>query len=161
MSQRGEVDDAAIVGEAVLRDYPLRLWARQQEHADEVLREFRLLLDGAESGTAASPPRQLVEMAELFSTRFGALIDELTSVRQGRLDAGADRMDWRVPLPASTPELVRQVDAVWELVDEYCRSGDLLALARPAAVVALQTWATAEILTQFEGGAPRPWPGPH
>lgn len=161
MSQRGEVDDAAIVGEAVLRDYPLRLWARQQEHADEVLREFRLLLDGAESGTAASPPRQLVEMAELFSTRFGALIDELTSVRQARLDAGADRMDWRVPLPASTPELVRQVDAVWELVDEYCRSGDLLALARPAAVVALQTWATAEILTQFEGGAPRPWPGPH
>lgn len=97
----------------------------------------------------------------MFSTRFGPLIDELTSVRQARLDAGADRMDWRVPLPASTPQLVRKLDAVWEIVDDYCRAGDLLALARPAAVVALQTWTTAEILTQFEGGAPTPWPGPH
>lgn len=161
MSQRSDLDDVAIVGEAVLRDYPLRLWARQQEHADEVLREFRLLLDGADSGTASFPPRQLVDLAEMFSTRFGPLIDELISVRQARLDAGADRMDWRVPLPNSTPELVRQIDAVWKVVDQYCRSGDLLALARPAAVVALQTWATAEILTQFEGGEPTPWPGPH
>jgi len=131
VSRRSEADGTAIVGEAVLRDYPLRLWAPQQEHVDEVLREFRLLLDGAESG-ASSAPRQLVDLAQMFSDRFGPLIDELTAVRQVRLDAGADRMDWRVPLPASTPSLVRQIDAVWELVDEYCRGADLLALARPA-----------------------------
>lgn len=155
-----EPDPNAIVAEAVLVDYPLRLWARQQEHTDELVREFRLLLAGQTTGTTDSAPAQLVSLAEMFSERFGKLVDEITSARQVRLDAGADRMDWRVPLPASTPTLMRQVDQVWAVVDEYCRSGNLLALARPPEVVALQTWATREIVAQFHGAEPTPWTGP-
>ena len=148
-----------LVGEAVLRDYPLRLWARQQQHTDEVLREFTLLVEGQELGEASAPV-QLVQLAQMFTERFGTLLDELNAARQARLDAGDDRMDWRVPLPRTTPELMRQVQAVWSAVDAYCASGQLLVLARPADVVALQDWATEELVRQCGGAEPRPWTGP-
>lgn len=154
-------DPTAIVGEAVLIDYPLRLWALQQEHTDELVREFTLLVTGEQSGaTESSAPTKLVQLAEMFSTRFGKLIDAATSARQVEWDAGKDRMDWRVPLPAATPTLMRQVDAVLAEVDAYCEAGNLLALARPPEVVALQAWATAQLVAQFEGAEPTPWPGP-
>ena len=148
-----------IIGEAVLRDYPLRLWARQQQHTDEVLREFTLLIGGQEIG-ADSAPVQLVELAQMFTDSFGQLIDELNATRQARYDAGDDRMDWRVPLPRTTPQLMRQVQAVWAAVDAYCSSGQLLTLARPPEVIAMQAWATEELVRQCDGAEPRPWPGP-
>jgi hypothetical protein len=88
------------------------------------------------------------------------MIDELTAARQAQYDAGADRMDWRVPLPRSTPTLMRQVQAVWTAVDDYCASGQLLTLARPAEVIALQEWSSVELIRQAEGAQPTPWPGP-
>ena len=104
-----------VIGSAVLRDYPLRLWLRQQEHTDAVLREFSLLLGGHESGaTDASPPQQLLALAEMVTTRFGALV---TSNR-----------------------------------------GDLLA--RPPELAAFADWKISELITQYEGGEPTPWPGP-
>ncbi len=153
-------DETDIVGEAVLLDYPLRIWARQQEHSDEVLREFTLLVAGASSGEAHAAPAALVELAQLFNDRFGRLLDEITETRRAALASGADRMEWRVPLPRSTPHLVRRVQGVWVAVDEYCRSGGPLALARPPDVVALHPWSTGELLRQYEGAEPTPWSGP-
>lgn len=152
-------DGNEIVGEAVLRDYPLRLWARQQQHTDELLREFELLVAGTDLGADAAP-YQLVQLAQMFNATFGALIDELTATRQRAYDAGADRIDWRVPLPRRTPELLQQVDAVWAAVDVYCSTGQLLTLARPPEVAALQAWSTAELVAQYGGAEPTPWPGP-
>lgn len=153
-------DPTEIIGEAVLLDYPLRLWARQQEHTDEILREFVLLLSGEDSGTTAAAPAQLVALASMFSTHFGALIDKITVLRQQRYDAGDDRMDLPMPLPRSTPELMQRVEQVWAAVDDYCSSGELLALARPPQVAALMTWAAQELSRQSRGEKATPWPGP-
>lgn len=153
---------ADVISRAVLRDYPLRLWAQQQEHSQEVLREFTLLLIGQEELLAAdAAPRQLVELAEMFSLRFGPLLDQISLARQEALDAGRDRMDSEVALVTGMPELLAQVDTVLRAVDEYCRHGDLLTLARPPEVVALFDWARTELVKQYEGsGEPAPWPGP-
>ena len=148
-----------IVGEALLRDYPLRLWAQQQEHTDEVLREFKLLLGGQAAGTT-SAPAQLVALATLFDTHFGPLVDAITAARQRAYDAGEARMDLRMPLPRSTPELMARFREVWAAVDEYCRSGDLLTLGRPPELVRLMDWAADELSAQARGAAPTPWPGP-
>ena len=159
-AEEQEQDPYEIVGEAVLLDYPLRIWARQQEHTDEVLREFMLLLSGEESGTTASAPAQLVGLATMFSTSFGALIDQLTVRRQERYDAGDDRMDLTMPLPRSTPQLMERVAQVWAVVDDYCSSGELLALARTAEVVALMSWSAEQLTRQARGEQSQPWPGP-
>ncbi len=148
------------MGEAVLLDYPLRIWARQQEHSEEGPARVHA---ARERGFLRGGPRRsarLIALAELFRDRFGRLVDAITATRLAALEAGADRMDWHVPLPRATPELIRQVQAVYVEVDEYCRSGDLLTLARPADVVALQDWSTNEILAQFSSAEPIPWPGP-
>ena len=44
---------------AVLRDYPLLLWADQAQYSDALLREFSLLLIGERSGAlrSAAPGR--------------------------------------------------------------------------------------------------------
>jgi len=150
-----------VIGQAVLRDYPLRLWAQQQEHTQELLREFSLLLIGQKS---ASPeheaPAQLVELAQMFDSRFGPLLDQLTATRQAAYDAGHDRMDSVVPLVAGTAELMDRVREVLAAVDDYCRQATLLALARPPQLVALFEWTDRELRTQLAGGDPTPWPGP-
>jgi len=156
MTQPGEIN-----GQAVLRDYPLRLWAQQQEHTHELLREFTLLLLGKESRqTTTEAPAQLVALNETFNRDHGPLIDRLNTERQAAFNAGADRMDSAVPMLPNVGALLDQVRDVLTAVDEYCRRGDMLALARPPELVALYDWTSREILAQQAGADPSPWPGP-
>lgn len=153
-------DAVNVVGTAVLRDYPLRLWLRQQEHTDGLLREFQLLLGGKDVGSSTSAPAQLLQLAEMFTTRFGALINTINEERHAAVDAGRDRMDSHVPLPEGTPQLLEQVAHVMRLVDDYCRAGNLLTLARPPELIAFSEWSLGELTAQYEGAEPTPWPGP-
>ena len=148
-----------VVGEAVLRDYPLRLWARQQEHSADLLREFALLLIGEQTSDLHAPA-QLVELAHMFSLRFGPLLDDLNATRQAALDAGQDRMDSVVPLIGGLEELLAPVRKVLDDVDDFCRRGQLLALERTPEQVALYAWTERELLAQLAGAEPTPWPGP-
>lgn len=146
---------------AVLRDYPLRLWARQDEYSQGVLREFELLVSGEASGILkAEPPGQLLALAEMFTSNFGPLLDAINEERREALDRGLDRIDSHVPLVQGTPELLEQVRVVLERVDDYCRTGSLLTLPREPWMVQLLDWSTAELVKQYNDGAPEPWPGP-
>ena len=146
---------------AVLRDYPLRLWVEQQEYTDGLLREFNLLLIGERSGELHSAaPGQLVQLADMFTSRFGALIDAIAQERQAAVDRGLDRMDSRVPLVEGTKQLMEQVRVVLDSVDAFCRSGDLLLLPRPEVLVRLADWSRLEVAGQYDGAEPTPWPGP-
>ena len=150
-----------FVGTAVLKDYPLRLWAASRQHTDELLREFTLLLEGERTGqTDLGVPKSLVDLATLFTSRFGPLLDELAAKREAALREGADRMDSVVPIPAGSVELLDQVARVLNAVDEYCRNGDLLALERSEESRRLLQWSSDEILAQLDGAEPTPWPGP-
>ena len=160
-SGQSEARAPGVIGEAVLLDYPLRLWLRQQEHTEEMLREFQLLLAGQESGqTSGSAPAQLVELADMFTSRFGALLEKIDAARREAVLRGCDRMDSRIPLVEGTPELLARVQQVLRVVDDYCRHGDLLMLARTPEQVGLSQWTTQELVRQYAGEAPTPWPGP-
>jgi hypothetical protein len=149
----------ALRGTAVLRDYPLRLWVLHREHSEALLREFQLLL----IGTADELARRLVGvvgLADVFTRRFGPLIDAINAERQAALDRGLDRFDSRVPMPEGTPELLDRVQQVLAAVDEYCAAGDLLVLPRTPELVALARWTDEELRRQYAGGPATPWPGP-
>jgi len=154
------VDTLKIHGRAVLRDFPLRLWAEQQEHYDGLLREFQLLLIGQGDEPVHEAPRALVELAEVFTSRFGPLIQAMNDERQAALDRGQDRMDSSVPLVEDAPAILAQVDQVLAAADEYCSRGDLLVLPRPAVLLAFGRWVSSELIRQYEGQEPVPWPGP-
>ena len=144
----------------MLRDFPLRVWSRAQEHSADMLREFQLLAHGARTGQAGSPPAQLLELADLLTTQYGPLLDDIHRTRHEALDRGQDRMDSRVPLVPGAAELLVRVRAVLDAVDEHCRAGELLTLARPPELVALSDWTFRELLAQDAGAQPSPWPGP-
>lgn len=146
---------------AVLRDYPVRLWAVQDEYSQGVLREFELLVSGEASGVLQeAPPGQLLALAEMFTTNFGSLLDAINEERQDALRRGLDRIDSHIPLVEGTPELLGQVRLVLERVDEYCRTGSLLTLPREPWMVQLADWTNEELIRQYDGGEPSPWPGP-
>jgi hypothetical protein len=139
----------------------LRLWAEQDEYTQDLLREFKLLLIGERSGRLAdAAPGQLVHLAELFESRFGALLQSISAERRAAYDQGRDRIDSRIPLVDGAPALLEQVRQVLAAADDFCRQGDLLLLPRPPHLVALSDWVRSELTTQYAGGAPTPWPGP-
>lgn len=147
-----------VTGKAVLKDFPLRIWQRQQEYTHDLLREFQLLVAGHDMGQHEVPHR-LLTVADTFVTRYAGLVDALTAERQGALDAGLVKIDSVVPLPPETPDLILEVRKVLAEVEEYCRKGDLLMLAAPSDVASLREWSMEEALRQFRGEPPTPWAG--
>ena len=152
---------AQVVGTAVLRDFPLRLWTRSRQHSDEVMREFTLMLDGERSGqTSLDTPQALVDLAAMVTTQYGPLLDRLYAGREAALAQGLDRMDSEMPLVPGTPELLGRIRQVMDDVDEYCRSGELLTLERSEVDRRLFDWTLSELVAQYGGAGPTPWPGP-
>lgn len=157
MQRRGE--PPAVVGEAVLRNYPLRLWLRQRDHMATLLTEFERL----RVGKADAPQdlgQQLLDIAEMFATVFGVLINQVYAARRQALDAGQDRMDSHVPLVRRTPDYLDHFQMILHAVDEYCDSGALASPCRPPAVIALMDWTIGELTAQYYGAEPSPWMGP-
>ena len=153
-----------IVGEAVLRNFPLRVWQRQQEYTHDLLREFQLLTirtsqDSQESCTHAVPAR-LLALADEFITKYGTYSTRIAAEREEALRRGEVTIDSSVPMPAETPELVASVRDLLGEVDDYCRRGDLLTLTAPPEVAALREWTMTEMLRQYAGQPPRAWSGP-
>lgn len=144
---------------AVLKGYPLRLWQRQQQHSDELMREFALLVLGNEI-EASSAPARLVALAEGMVSRYGGLMDEIQRARLEALERGELTIDSKLPLVPDAAELMVAYRRVFEEVDEFCRGGHLLALPTPPDLVALREWSTAQVIAQAAGEEPTPWSGP-
>ena len=144
---------------AVLVGYPLRLWQRQQQHNDELMREFTLLVMGNEIEPTSAPAR-LVQLAQGMIGKYGGLVDEIQRARQEALDRGELTIDSRIPLVPDAVPLMQGYRAVFEEVDAFCRAGELLALPTPPDLVALRDWSTSQIIAQAAGEPPTPWSGP-
>ena len=161
LARMRHISDAAhIVGEAVLMNYPVRLWKRQQQHTEAVMREFQLLRGGHEDGLTTEPPQLLSDVLDLFTSAFGPLIDDVEKARQHALDAGLDRIDSWVPLIHRAPDLLDDLRLVWGAVDDYCARGELLTCPRDPELVALWNWTYDELCAQYYGADPTPWAGP-
>ena len=112
-----------IVGEALLRNFPLRVWHRQQAYTNDLLREFQLLTSGgsARRPEALDVPVKLLAVADEFVTKYGSYSTRIAEDREAALRRGEVTMDSTVPLPAETPALVQSVRALLVEVDDYCR----------------------------------------
>lgn len=137
----------------------MRLWARQREYYDGLLREFNLMLLGQEAG-AHSAPRRLVELADQLTGRFGRLLDTVNEEREAALLRGDLTIDSRMPLVDGISEVLDWATSVFAEVDAYCEHGDMLTLSMPAELRALRDWTTSELKRQYAGAEPTPWTGP-
>ena len=146
--------------EVRLLNYPLDLFLRAEEHADDLLREFVLI-----SGSSDVDPARVRTPARLV-----ALVDELTTTYEGMSelprvdrDAATERNELRIDLvyvfPRQALEPVRHLGRALDEADDFCREGQhLLTPETPPDLVALRHRFVGEFERQAVGQAPLPWP---
>lgn len=153
----GEVAGPVASVPVVLRDLPLALARRSDEHQADLLREFALL--SLDPGDSAEVPRRLLALVAELEERYS---EASAAVDRGRSEAearGERSTDLVVTVPGSAAASSRRLLALLEEADDYCRSGEhLLTLESDPEVVAFRRWYLGEFAAQVEGGAPTPWP---
>ena len=145
-------------GQIRLLGYPVRLGARQQEHLDEVAREF-MLLSISRPEVREQVPGRLLELLEVLTTRYAEELEGPRRQREAALLEGRESVDLVYPAVPGVREAIADWQSMMREVDAYCRDDELLALATPADVVRLQQWVLGEFLAQLDGQDPTPWPG--
>ena len=143
-----------------LLQLPVPLWSSSQQHFDELMREFTLTVAQADDGEEHHVPGRLTRLIADLETRFGggttAQEEELhAAAAEGR--AVLERLVFRVP--AAAAQASRELGALMDEADRYCREGrHLLTLAAPDDVVAFRRWYLGAFVDQVAGAAPVPWP---
>ncbi|MGH9088652.1 MAG: hypothetical protein ACRDYZ_11195 [Acidimicrobiales bacterium] len=147
-----ELREVHIVG------LPLAIWARAEEHADGLLREFALIAASEARGGEAHLPRHLLELIDELEADYAGLTVEQQSQLTDAASRGLDAIDlvYRVP-PEILPACRRLGDAL-DAADRYCRDGEyLLTLATPPDALAFRRWYLGEFIRQIEGQPAQPW----
>ena len=153
---RFATDAADTTVTVVLRDVPLRIWARAAEHHDELMREMALL---ALSKDGPDLPQRLTELVHVLGEQYGAASARPDEAREQALAAGLDRMDLSYDVPRSAGADAARMRAILDEAEEYCRD-QLLTLAQPPLQADFARWYVEEFVRQCDGLPPTPWPGP-
>jgi hypothetical protein len=129
------------------------------------MREFALItLDterDRESTDSMRPvPERLLDVVAELTHEFAAFTTAVTAQREEAAARGDSEIDLIYHMPPSTADAVRQLEALLEEVDEFCRSGQhLITLATPPESLAFRKWYLNEFIAQMERGEPPvPWP---
>lgn len=137
---------------------PVPLWARSQEHGDELLREFALI--------AASPtgrdgvPARLTQLVETLNQTYAGVGTEQEAQLFAAAEAGVPEVDDLVfVVPPDVAGACVALAALLDEADEYCAAGEhLLTLTTPPELVRFRRWYLDQFVDQVAGRPPVPWP---
>lgn len=143
-----------------LLDYPLDLYLRAQEHADDLIRELTLIANSAAVASGNSDlPARLLALVEQLTHQYAGMSDDVEARRDAAIDRGEQTIDLVYEVPREIAEAVRHLGAIFDEADVYCREGEhLLTLATPPDALAYRRWLLRQFAAQIEDGAqPEPW----
>jgi hypothetical protein len=153
VTSRAGAGDEHDLREVVLIGVPVALYRRAQERHEELMRELALV----DLSTSGNLPRRLLDMVAELRASYG----RFTEAQQGRLAQAIARGDQTIDLhfsvPASVAESAAAFLAVLDESDEFCRSGDLLALEITPPLLRLRHWYFGQFIAQIGGAPPTPW----
>jgi hypothetical protein len=135
---------------------PVVLMARWGEHQQELLREFALI-QLSDQAAKAEVPSRLLEVIERHRPAFNRLAVRTRGQFARAREQHEPYIDLELDLPAGAPDAARELRALFDEADEFCRRGDLITLETPPEYVALRHWFLDEIIRQFDGQQPRPF----
>jgi hypothetical protein len=139
---------------------PVGLWAKAQEHSDELFREFMLIASARErDGVDHDVPRRLTLLIEELTTRYGGFSEAQEQQLADAAAAGEPTIDLVYQIPPGAVEAARHLGELMDEADDYCRAGEhLLTLATPKPQVDFRRWYLAEFIRQGSGEPPMSWP---
>lgn len=147
-------DTAQGLVEVELRDFPLAVFSRAEEHSDGLMREFSLIAAGEPSETV---PQRLLQLAERLEEQYGdytAGYEREVEAAQGR---GDEFVTLRLRVPAEARGAALELAEMLAAADEYCRQGDLLSLVPDADILRFRSWYIDQFVNQIDGRAPVSW----
>lgn len=146
--------------EVRLLNYPLDLFLRAQEHADDLLREFVLISRSSDVDPArVRTPARLVALVDELTTTYEGMSELPRADRDAAIERGELRVDLVYVFPLQALEPVRHLGRALDEADDFCREGQhLLTLETPPDLVAFRHWFVGEFERQAAGQAPLPWP---
>ena len=139
-----------------LIDYPVALGIRQYEESLDLIREFQLI--DLDQSAATTAPQDLLALAADILDRFGPMITAINEKRERAFRAGIAHIQLEYPVFPQIREIAIEGARVMGHADQYCRTGALMHLESPPELRALRRWSVEEIVRQYEGQEPRPWP---
>jgi hypothetical protein len=140
--------------------FPLQVHARAQQQAQEMRREFQLVL-GQEQLHPGSVPARLLDLSAVLSARYAGFTQQQESEIEDGISAGREVLDELVfRVPPDVGAAAEQLRAVLDEADEFCRGDQMLALATPPDLVRYRNWYLDQFVRQAAGLSPQPWSGP-
>lgn len=140
-----------------LVDVPVQIWQRANTHQETIQREFDIMrADLAEDAV----PNRLHQLVRGFDARFGQTSEPTMAQLYAAAERGDATVDLEFLIPPEASGASRQLVAMLDEVDDFCRAGDqLLTLATPPDLVLFRRWFLGEFMRQIdEGLEPLPWP---
>ncbi|MDA8391896.1 MAG: hypothetical protein M0Z87_03665 [Actinomycetota bacterium] len=136
---------------------PVPLWVASRQHSDELMREFALVYETAESEPASVPAR-LTNLVQEVKERYGAISKSAQGVLAAAEEEGIASVDLAFEAPAELAGSARHLLELLEEADEYCRAGrHLLTLTSSPDVRAFREWYLGQFIDQIGGAEPTPW----
>jgi hypothetical protein len=139
---------------------PVDVYARTQEHGDELVREFELIAQGLKDEHRHAIPARLTALVEQLTMTYSGLntAQELQLARAVEAgDAEIAELVFRIPRQAA--EASRQLGELLDEADAYCAAGQhLLTLATPPEAKRFRDWYLGEFIRQIAGEPPTAWP---
>ena len=140
--------------------FPLQVHARAQQQAQEMRREFQLVL-GQEELHPGSVPARLLDLSAVLSERYAGFTEQQELEIEDGISAGRQFLDELVfRVPPDMAEAAEQLRAVLDEADELCRSDRMLVQATPPDLVRYRNWYLDQFSRQLAGRLPQPWSGP-
>jgi anti-sigma regulatory factor (Ser/Thr protein kinase) len=133
---------------------PVRLSLRQDEHLDELMREFQLLSADRDNDDSLALARQIEGLlhAPAHARFTGRRLAEVAD-RAGRTEVDID-----MAMPRLAATWIRELDRAVRAADTLCEEQRLLTLASTQDLRDLRAWMTESIVAQIErGAAPEAW----
>lgn len=161
-SPLGRYDDdpgTTDMHEVRLLGLPVRIMAAGRAQHDELMHEFAMLAV-ADDDQLAALPRRLLDLVHLLGSRYGPVADRPDAVLDAALATGEPTVDLTFHVPSHVVTAADQLEAILAEADDYCRSEQLLTLARSELLVRFAHWYLDEFRRQVAGEPPQPWDGP-
>jgi hypothetical protein len=153
--------DREDLHEVRLLGIPVRVMVASRERHDELMREFALLaLGGPFDQDRPELPGRLLELIEILGVRYGGAAARPDELVDEALARGDDTVDLTYTVPAHVVDAADTLGALMAEADEFCRSEELLTLARSPVMVAFADWYLEEFRRQVADLPARPWDGP-
>ena len=143
--------------EVQLREFPIALHVRAEEHHEELLREFAHIAHSDPQSSGRIPER-LVALVQRLRAQYAPVTGAPRARIEEARTAGRKEIDLTYFVPSGVIDAARQLVEELEEADEFCRSGELLTLSTPAELAQFRRWFLGEFQRQSSGQPATPWP---